>query len=92
LTLEGIQKLRPILDTFPNSDILVSFFASFNNVGFLVELYRRRLQTLVDLLVKNSVTMESVQEIAEELGDLLGRAIETKIVLENTIRRIEALE
>lgn len=91
LTLEGIQKLRPILDNFPNSDLLVSFFASFNNVVFLVQLYRRRVQTLVDLLSENRVTMEDVQEIGEELGDLLGRAIETKIVLENTIRRIEEL-
>ena len=35
--------------------------------------------------------MEGVPEIGEELGDLLGRAIETKIVIENTIRRIEEL-
>jgi hypothetical protein len=89
---QGMNLLRPLLELFPNNDIIVSFFASLNNSLFLVEIYKRRLDAIVELLLPENVTEEIVQNAGEELGDLLGRALESKIGLGQIIERLERLQ
>lgn len=88
----GMNLIRPLLEFFPNNDTLVSFFASLNNSLFLVEIYKRRLDSIVELLLPENVAEEIVQNAGEELGDLLGRALETKIGLGKIIERLERLQ
>ncbi len=92
IATDGLNKLRPILNNFPNNDILVSFFGSLNNVLFLVEVYERRIEALSDLFLDNDVTRDTIQEVGEELGDLLGRMIETKVQVQGIVNRIEGLQ
>ena len=84
--------LRPLLGLFPNNDILVSFFGSLNNSLFFVEIYKRRIEAIVELLLPENVAEEIVQNAGEELGDLLGRALESKIGLGRIIDRLERLQ
>jgi len=88
----GMNLLRPLLALFPNNDILVSFFGSLNNSLFLVEIYKRRTKAIAELLLPENVDIEIVQNAGEELGDLLGRALESKIGLGKIIDRLERLQ
>ncbi len=88
----GLSLLRPALAIFPNNDILVQFFAYLNNAVFLVEIYRRRIEANVELLSADNVPVFVIQDAAEELGDLLGRALESKMGIERIINRLENLQ
>lgn len=90
--LRGLSLLRPALAIFPNNDILVQFFAYLNNAVFLVEIYRRRIEANVELLSGDNVPVFVIQDAAEELGDLLGRALESKMGIERIINRLENLQ
>lgn len=37
------------------------------------------------------VTPSEIQEVAEDLGSILGRVLETKIVVEGIVNRLESL-
>ena len=41
--------------------------------------------------MQTAVSSKEIQSIGEELSDLVGRIVESKIGLENIIRRLEAL-
>ena len=58
---------------------------------FLEDVYRRRIQFIVELLQQETLSLEKIQSIGEEISDLFGRTLESKIGLENIIRRLEAL-
>jgi len=88
----GLNILRPLLEMFPNNDIMVQFYIYLNNSLFLVEIYQRRIQATVELLSVDNVGEEVVHEQGQDLGDLLGRAIESKIGVERIIRRLENLQ
>jgi hypothetical protein len=57
----------------------------------VVDIYQRRIQFIVELLQQETLSVEEIQSTGEELSDLLGRILESKIGLENIIRRLEAL-
>ena len=88
----GLNLLRPALNLFPNTDILVQFFAYLNNILFMAENYKRQIQTIVERISPNNVQTEIVQDAGEELGDLLGRVLEAKIGMERIIARLENLQ
>ena len=90
-TQTGLSILRPLLDRFPNNNLLVQFYAYLNNSLFLVDVYKRRVQIIVELLQQKTLSSEEIQSIGEDLSDLVGRIVESKIGLENIIRRLEAL-
>lgn len=88
----GMNLIRPLLALFPNNDILVSLFGSLNNSLFLVEIYKRRTETIAELMLPENVAIEIIQNAGEELGDLLGRALESKIGLRIIMERLERLQ
>ena len=90
-TQHGLAKLRPLLDRFPNNNLLVQFYGYLNNSLFVVDVYQRRIQFILELLQQESLPLDAIQSIGEELSDLLGRVLESKIGLENLIIRLEAL-
>ncbi len=69
--------------------MMVGFFAYLNNALFFVEIYKRRIQAIFELLSADNVPEEVVQDAGEELGELLGRALESKIGLGRIIDRLE---
>lgn len=87
----GMKQLSPLLGVFPNNDILVSFLGSLNNSLFLVEIYKKRIEAIVELLLPENVPEEIMQNAGETLGDLLERALESKIGLGIIIDRWDRL-
>ena len=90
-TQHGLAILRPLIDRFPNNNLLVQFYGYLNNSLFLVDVYQRRIQIIIESLQTETRTLKEIQSIGEELSDLLGRAIESKVGLENIIQRLETL-
>ena len=89
-TEHGLAMLRPSIDQFPNNNLLVQFYGYLNNSLFLVDIYARRIQIIIELL-RQDLSLEEVQSVGEELNNLQGKTIESKIGLENIIQRLEAL-
>ena len=75
-TQYGLTILRPLLNSFPNNDLLTQFYGFLNNSLFLVDIYQRRIRFVVELLQQETLSEEEIQ---------------SKIVLENIIRRLEAI-
>ena len=90
-TQHGLAILRPLIDRFPNNNLLVQFYGYLNNSLFLVDVYQRRIQIIIKSLQAETGSLKKIQSIGKELSDLLGRAIESKVGLENIIHRLETL-
>ena len=90
-TQHGLAILRPLLDRFPNNNLLVQFYGYLNNSLFIVDVYQRRIRFIVELFQQEDLSLSEIRSKGEELSDLLGRTLESKIGLENIIRRLEAL-
>jgi hypothetical protein len=90
-TRHGLAILRPLLDQFPNNNLLVQFYGYLNNSLFLVDVYQRRIQFIVELLQQETLSSEKIQSMGEELSNLQGKTVESKIGLQNIIQRLEAL-
>ena len=90
-TQQGLVILRPSLDRFPNNNLLVQFYGYLNNSLFLVDIYQRRVKVIVELFQQKTLSLDTIQSIGEELSDLLGRILESKVGFENIISRLEAL-
>lgn len=90
-TQHGLAILRPLLDRFPNNNLLVQFYSYLNNSLFVVDVYQRRIQFIVEVLKEETLSSDTIQSTGEELSDLFGRTLESKVGLENIIHRLEAL-
>ncbi len=84
-TRHGLAILRPLLDRFPNNNLLVQFYGYLNNSLFVVDVYKRRIQIIIELLQQETLSSEEVRSMAEELSNLQGKTVESKIGLENII-------
>ena len=62
------------------------------NVVLFVEIYKIKTLDVVDFLTATDVAAEDTQEAGENLGSILGRVLETKIELMNTIARLQSLQ
>jgi GTP1/Obg family GTP-binding protein len=89
-TQHGLEILKQLLEMFPNNDILVQFYSYLSNALFLVDIYQKRIG-LNEKLVLETTDEEIVKKVAEELGDLLGRTVESRIGVELIVNRLEKL-
>lgn len=86
---EGLNRVRELLSRFPNNAILIQFFAYLNSVLLFVDTYRRQTQSIAELISSANVTAEEIQEAGEDLGNILGRVIETRIEVMRTVNRLQ---
>ena len=56
-----------------------------------MDVYQRRIKFIVELFQQEDLSSSEIQSQGEELSNLLGRALQSKVGLENIIRRLEAL-
>lgn len=89
---EGLNLVRGLLSRFPNNEIMIQFFAYFNNVLLFVENYKTQTQNTTELLSLSNVTAEQIREAGEDLSSILGRVIETKIEVMGIINRLQRLQ
>lgn len=76
---EGLNIIRQRLSLFPDNEILTQLFALLNNILFFVEIHRLRIQVLVQRISPEDVPVEVVRDTVEDLGLILGKAIEVKM-------------
>ena len=88
---EGIDIVRPLLSQFPENTLLVQFFAYLNNVFFLVNNYKERIQSAVSLLSLPNVTAAESQEAGQDLSTMLGVVLETKMRVNIIVKRLKGL-
>ena len=85
---EGINLVRPLLSQFPENTLIVQFFAYLNNVFFLIENYRERIQNAIRLLSLPNITATEYQEAGQDLSTMLGIVLETKIRVNKIVDRL----
>jgi len=88
---EGLNLVRPLLSLFSGNVRVLQFYTFFNNALLFVEISRRRIQAIVERISAADVTAEEIQEAGEDLGMLLGRLIEAKMVGRQLLRTLEEL-
>lgn len=86
---DALNIVRRNLSFFPNNVIMTQYFAYLNTVLFSVETYKRQVQAIVEIISATDVPTEVIQEAGEDLGNLLGRVIESKIAVRRIISRLE---
>ncbi len=89
-TTQGLTLVRSLMILFPDNETLNQFFAYFNTVLFFVIDSERRIQITQEHLTANIAT-ETIQEAGEDLSNLLGRVLETRIKVEGILKRLEQL-
>ena len=92
-TTEALTIARVILDRFPENNILIQMFAFLNNVIFLLETERKRVQTIVESIsLSNDIDSAEIQMAGEDLSTKLGRLLETKLRVISLKNRLENLQ
>ena len=82
---EGINLATLLLDRFPNNLRLIQLFANLNNSLLFRDNIIRRIQLISQSISSPNVSEETIQEAGEDLAELLGRVIETKILVSNVL-------
>ena len=82
---EGINLATLLLDRFPNNLRLIQLFANLNNSLLFRDNIIRRIQLTSQSISSPNVSVETIQEAGEDLAELLGRVIETKILVSNVV-------
>ena len=82
---EGINLATLLLDRFPNNLRLIQLFANLNNSLLFRDNIIRRIQLTSQSISSPNVSEETIQEAGEDLAELLGRVIETKILVSNVL-------
>ena len=87
--IAGLNLIRQRLSLFPESEILMQFFAALSNILFFVEINRGRISNLVEQISPNDVPAQVIQDTGEDLGLILGRVLEAKINANQLKTRLE---
>lgn len=88
--IRGWNLVRHNLSLFPNNILLIQLFADPNNVLLFVNNSRSRIQTIIEKILAEEVTIdEEIQEAGEDLATVVGVTLEVKIEVEQIITRLE---
>ncbi|KAI9134768.1 hypothetical protein [Acaryochloris sp. CCMEE 5410] len=87
----GLDITRQKLSTSPDNPELTQLFAIFNNVSFFTENYKARIQTTVRAASETNLQSEQLQDAGQGLATLLGVVVEAKLLVENSVRRLDKL-
>lgn len=86
---QGLELVRSQLERFPDNYILVQLFGILNNYVLFVEISRRRIAYDTLILQSARITEEQIQNAGEDLAELLGRIIDSKIAVNQVKTRLE---
>lgn len=87
----GLEIIRGLFPLFSDNLVLIQLLSTLNNSLLFRDNVRRRIQIIVDSISPPHIKSEVIQEAGEDLGELLGRAIETKMLVSRTVRILEGL-
>ena len=89
---EGINIGRSLFFRFSENVTLIGLFATLSNALLFVETSRIRIRFTVESISQRNVAAEVIQEAGEDLAELLGRTVETKVLVGTVMRRLENLQ
>jgi hypothetical protein len=92
LAINGINLVKLILSRFPDNARMIELFAVLTNVLLFVEITRRRIQFTVDTISSSNLSLETIQEVGEDLSEMLGRVLENKMLTNRTVAILEDLK
>jgi predicted transcriptional regulator len=87
----GLQVIRGLLPLFSESFVLIQLLSTFNNSLLFRDNSKRRIQMTVDSISPPQVADEVIQSAGEDLGELLGRVLETKMLISRAVQVLEDL-
>lgn len=87
--INGLNLTRSYLSQFPDNAVLLQFFGAFSNMLVFVNVYKRRVQTTLEQLEIEDISFNTIQEVGEDLGTILGQVIEAKIYVNTLRERLE---
>lgn len=88
---EGSNIVRSLFLRFPDNVTLIGIFATLSNALLFVENSRRRIQITVESISPENVRSEVIQEGGEDLAELQGRVLETKMLVSTVMTRLDNL-
>ena len=88
---EGSNIVRSLVLRFPDNVTLIGLFATLSNALLFVENSRRRIQITVESISPENVRSQVIQEAGEDLAELLGIVLETKMLVNTVITRLDNL-
>jgi hypothetical protein len=88
---KGLDVVRRLLPLFYENPILIQLLSTLNNSLLFRDNVKRRIQIAIDSISPPQIPHEIMQAAAEDLGELLGRALETKILVIRAVKILEDL-
>jgi hypothetical protein len=88
---KGLAIVRVLLPLFYENPILIQLLSTLNNSLLFRDNVKRRIQMTIDSISPPQIPSEIVQAAAEDLGELLGRALETKMLVMRAVKILEDL-
>jgi hypothetical protein len=88
---EGITIATSLLEYFPNNLRLIQLFANLNNSLLFRDNIIRRVQLISQSISSPNVSTKTIEEAGEDLSELLGRVIETKILVSSVVKILKEL-
>lgn len=87
----GLEIIRGLIPLFSDNLVLIQLLSTLNNSLLFRDNTKRRIQITLDSILPPSVADETIQEAGEDLGELLGRVVETKILVVRAVGILENL-
>lgn len=87
----GLEIVRELLPLVPDNLVLIQLLSTLNNSLLFRDNARRRIQITIDSISSPQIASEIVQDAGENLGELLGRVLETKMLVSRAVRVLENL-
>ncbi len=92
LAMNGLNLVKLILSRFPDNARMIELFAVLTNILLFVEISMRRIQFTVDTISSPNLSAEVIQEVGEDLSEMLGRALENKMLAGRIVAVLEDLQ
>jgi prefoldin subunit 5 len=89
---EGLAISRQLLERFPDNARLIGLSANVGNGLFFVNIFRRRVESIIQKISRTNVSIEAVREAGEELSEIWGRVLECKMLVNRSVGILEDLQ
>ncbi len=89
---EGLAIANQLLERFPDNARLIGLSAKVGNGLFFVDSFRNRIESIIQKISGNNVSIQAIQEAGEELSEIWGRILECKITVSKSVGILEDLQ
>jgi hypothetical protein len=87
----GLEIIRTLMPLFYENPILIQLLATLNNSLLFRDNVKRRIQIAIDSISPPQIDPDLVRAAGEDLGELLGRVLETRMLVSRAVKILEDL-